>query len=75
MAKKRVHELAKLYDLPSAEVLKRLTAAGIETEGLRSGLTVRGGDPAEIGRLALAAGVPLRDERRGWRVEVVMPPG
>jgi len=36
MAKKRVHELAKLYDLPSKEVLKRLTDAGIEVKAAAS---------------------------------------
>jgi translation initiation factor IF-2 len=36
MAKKRVHELAKLYDLPSAEVMKRLTAYGLTVKAAAS---------------------------------------
>jgi len=36
MAKKRVHELAKQYDMPSAEVLKRLADAGIEGKAAAS---------------------------------------
>ena len=33
MAKKRVHELAKQYDMPMPEVVKRLQAYGIEYSG------------------------------------------
>ena len=32
MAKKRVHELAKQYDMPSSEVMKRLQAYGLEVK-------------------------------------------
>ena len=43
MAKKRVHELAKQYDMPSAEVLKRLQAAGIEVKAAASAVDERRG--------------------------------
>ena len=32
MAKKRVHELAKQYDMPSSEVMKRLQAYGLDVK-------------------------------------------
>src|SRR3954463_4179402 len=50
MAKKRVHELAKQYDMPSAEVLKRLAAAGIEVKASASAGERDAGDPAPPGR-------------------------
>jgi len=36
MAKKRVHELAKLYDLPSKEVISRLEKAGVTVKAAAS---------------------------------------
>jgi translation initiation factor IF-2 len=36
MAKKRVHELAKQYDMPQAEVLKRLNAYGLKVKAAAS---------------------------------------
>jgi translation initiation factor IF-2 len=36
MAKKRVHELAKQYDMPSAEVMKRLNAYGLNVKASAS---------------------------------------
>ena len=36
MAKKRVHELAKQYDMPSQEVMRRLTEAGIAVKAAAS---------------------------------------
>ena len=36
MAKKRVHELAKQYNMPTAEVMKRLNAAGIAVKATAS---------------------------------------
>jgi translation initiation factor IF-2 len=36
MAKKRVHELAKLYDLPSKEVIERLEKAGVTVKAAAS---------------------------------------
>jgi translation initiation factor IF-2 len=50
MAKKRVHELAKQYDMPSAEVLKRLAAAGIEVKAAASAVDEDAADRALTGR-------------------------
>src|SRR3954470_9501537 len=36
MAKKRVHELAKQYDMPSAEVMKKLNAYGLNVKASAS---------------------------------------
>ncbi len=50
MAKKRVHELAKQYDMPSAEVLKRLGDAGIEVKAAASAVDEDAADRALTGR-------------------------
>src|SRR4051812_12165365 len=50
MAKKRVHELAKQYDMPSAEVLKRLAAAGIEVKAAASAVDEDAADRALTGK-------------------------
>ncbi|MDP9384593.1 MAG: translation initiation factor IF-2 N-terminal domain-containing protein, partial [Actinomycetota bacterium] len=50
MAKKRVHELAKIYDLPSKEVLKRLTAAGIEVKAAASAVDEHAAEAAITGK-------------------------
>jgi translation initiation factor IF-2 len=55
MAKKRVHELAKQYDMPSAEVLKRLAAAGIEVKAAASAVDEDAADRALTGKPQLAA--------------------
>ena len=39
MAKKRVHELAKQYDMPTQEVVKRLAAYGIEVKAAATSST------------------------------------
>ena len=36
MAKKRVHELAKQYDMPAAEVMKRLNDYGLKVKAAAS---------------------------------------
>src|SRR5687768_5225593 len=36
MAKKRVHELARQFDLPSSEIVKRLEKAGIQVKAAAS---------------------------------------
>lgn len=46
MAKKRVHELAKQYDMPSAEVLKRLAAAGIQVKAAATAVDEEAADRA-----------------------------
>ncbi|WP_457099476.1 ATP-binding cassette domain-containing protein [Microbacterium sp. P5_E9] len=66
-------EFATVVDSPDRSALAGvLTAAGVEVEVLRSGLTVRGLDPASVGRLAADAGVPLSSlQRRGPALEEV----
>ncbi len=44
MAKKRVHELAKQYDMPSSEVMKRLAAAGIAVKAAASAVDEEAAD-------------------------------
>jgi translation initiation factor IF-2 len=50
MAKKRVHELAKQYDMPSSEVLKRLAAYGIEVKAAASAVDEVEADAALTGK-------------------------
>ncbi|MDP9293820.1 MAG: translation initiation factor IF-2 N-terminal domain-containing protein, partial [Actinomycetota bacterium] len=50
MAKKRVHELAKQYDMPSKEVLERLAAAGIEVKAAASAVDEDAADRALTGK-------------------------
>ena len=64
---------ATVTDAPDREALiAALTDAGIGFEVLRSGLSVRGAEPAEIGRIAADAGVALSSlHRRGPGLEEV----
>jgi ABC-2 type transport system ATP-binding protein len=66
-------EQAAVVDSPDRAALSRaLVDAGLVVEVLRSGLTVRGGDPVEIGRIALGAGIALSAlQRRGPGLEQV----
>jgi translation initiation factor IF-2 len=50
MAKKRVHELAKQYDMPSSEVVKRLAAYGIEVKAAASAVDEAIADAALTGK-------------------------
>ena len=50
MAKKRVHELAKQYDMPSKEVLDKLAAAGIEVKAAASAVDEDAADRALTGK-------------------------
>src|SRR4051794_38006922 len=50
MAKKRVHELAKQYDMPSSEVVKRLAAYGIEVKAAASAVDEVIADAALTGK-------------------------
>jgi translation initiation factor IF-2 len=50
MAKKRVHELAKQYDMPTAEVLKKLAAAGIKVKAAASAVDEEAADRALTGK-------------------------
>jgi ABC-2 type transport system ATP-binding protein len=66
-------EQAVVVDAPHRQALTdALTAAGVAYENLRTGVSVRGADPADIGAIALAAGVPLSGlQRKGPSLEEV----
>ena len=66
-------EFATVVDSPDRAALAgALSAAGVEVQVLRSGLIVRGLDPAGVGRLAADAGIPLSSlQRRGPALEEV----
>ncbi|MDP9378534.1 MAG: translation initiation factor IF-2 N-terminal domain-containing protein, partial [Actinomycetota bacterium] len=55
MAKKRVHELAKQYDMPSQEVMRRLNAAGIAVKAAASAVDEDAADRALTGKPQLPA--------------------
>src|SRR3954467_8847105 len=50
MAKKRVHELAKQYDMPMPEVVKRLAAYGIEVKAAATAGDEKLADAARTGK-------------------------
>jgi translation initiation factor IF-2 len=50
MAKKRVHELAKQYDIPLAEVMKRLNAYGLSVKAAASAVDEAEADRALTGK-------------------------
>src|SRR3954469_14076292 len=50
MAKKRVHELAKQYDMPMPEVVKRLQAYGIEVKAAATAVDETLADAALTGK-------------------------
>src|SRR5215217_1174426 len=50
MAKKRVHELAKQYDMPSAEVMKRLNAYGLKVKASASAVDEEEAERALTGK-------------------------
>ncbi len=66
-------EFATVVDSPDrAGLAAALTADGVPFELLRSGLTVRGLDPASVGAVAASAGVALSSlQRRGPALEEV----
>ena len=66
-------EQAVVVDSPDRQGLAdALTAAGIAYENLRTGFSVRGADPTDIGAIALAAGVVLSGlQKRGPSLEEV----
>jgi ABC-2 type transport system ATP-binding protein len=66
-------EQATVVDAPDrAALAAALSAAGVRFEVLRSGLSVRGADPAAVGRAAAEAGVALSTlHRRGPALEEV----
>jgi translation initiation factor IF-2 len=50
MAKKRVHELAKQYDMPSTEVMKRLQAYGLDVKAAATAVDTELADAALTGK-------------------------
>jgi translation initiation factor IF-2 len=72
MAKKRVHELAKQYNMPTAEVMKRLNAAGIAVKATASAVDEADADAALTGKKKPSAngGKPKQPQRTQLR-----PPG
>jgi translation initiation factor IF-2 len=50
MAKKRVHELAKQYDMPTSEVIKRLNAAGLQVKAAATAVDEKLADAALTGK-------------------------
>ncbi|CDK01385.1 ABC-type multidrug transport system, ATPase component [Microbacterium sp. C448] len=66
-------EQAVVVDSPDRPALaEALAGAGIAFENLRTGVSVRGGDPADIGAIALAAGVALSGlQKKGPSLEEV----
>ena len=66
-------EQAVVVDSPDRQGLaEALTAAGVAYENLRTGVSVRGADPADIGAIALTAGVALSGlQKKGPSLEEV----
>lgn len=66
-------EQAVVVDAPDRQALaEALTAAGVAYENLRTGVSVRGADPADIGAIALTAGVALSGlQKKGPSLEEV----
>ena len=55
-----------------AALADAFTAANLDFDVLRSGLNVRGHEPVELGRIALAAGIPLSGlQRKGGGLEEI----
>ena len=77
MAKKRVHELAKQYDMPTSEVIKRLNAYGLEVKAAATAVDEKLADAALTGKpkpKAIAGngaaprsrGAPVLQQRAGF---------
>src|SRR3954452_11341087 len=76
MAKKRVHELAKQYDMPTSEVIKRLNAAGLEVKAAATAVDEKLADAALTGKpkpkaiasngAAKAPAQPIVQQRAGF---------
>jgi translation initiation factor IF-2 len=66
MAKKRVHELAKQYDMPSAEVMKRLNAYGLKVKASASAVDEDEAERALTGKPPRqdSNGKPAEDQRQ-----------
>ncbi len=74
MAKKRVHELAKQYDMPTQEVLKRLQAYGLEVKAAATAVDEKLADAALTGKAkpkaaangAVKKAAPVVQQRAGF---------
>src|SRR3954449_4303783 len=76
MAKKRVHELAKQYDMPTSEVIKRLNAYGLEVKAAATAADEKLADAALTGKpkpkdaangaAKKAAAQPIIQQRAGF---------
>src|SRR3954454_10667359 len=75
MAKKRVHELAKQYQMPLPEVLKRLNAYGLDVKAAATAVDEKLADAALTGKpkpkaaangAAKAAAQPVVQQRAGF---------
>ena len=76
MAKKRVHELAKQYDMPTQEVLRRLQAYGLEVKAAATAVDEKLADAALTGKpkpkaaaangAAKKAAPPVAQQRAGF---------
>ncbi len=64
MAKKRVHELAKQYNMPTAEVMKRLNAAGIAVKAAASAVDETLADAALTGKKVPTNGAKPKQPQR-----------
>ena len=64
MAKKRVHELAKQYNMPTAEVMKRLNAAGIAVKAAASAVDETLADAALTGKKVPTNGAKPKPPQR-----------
>ncbi|WP_159500650.1 ATP-binding cassette domain-containing protein [Microbacterium sp. 18062] len=66
-------EYATVVDAPDrAALAAAVAAAGYDSEVLRTGLTVRGAEPVEIGAIAASAGIALSSlQRRGPALEEI----
>jgi translation initiation factor IF-2 len=71
MAKKRVHELAKQYNMPTAEVMKKLNAAGIPVKATASAVDETLADAALTGKKVPTNGAKPKPAPRSQ----LRPPG
>jgi translation initiation factor IF-2 len=65
MAKKRVHELAKQYDMPLAEVMKRLNAYGLNVKAAASAVDEDAADRAIAGKTPPKSDNGAQQEAKG----------
>src|SRR5215217_3717291 len=69
MAKKRVHELAKQYDIPLAEVMKRLNAYGLNVKAAASAV-----DEGDADRALTGKAPPAKSDNGAQKAKQPRPP-